>query len=64
MLVFFVFRELISAHSDNLNTVLKHTIYNELSTSRNPNNMAMLGVMFQHDPDRAAQILADIFQVM
>lgn len=55
-------KELISAHSDNLNTVLKHTIYNELSTSRNPNNMAMLGVMFQHDPDRAAQILADIFQ--
>lgn len=55
-------KELVSAHGDNLNTVLKHTIYNELSTSRNPNNMAMLSVMFQHDPDRAAQILADIFQ--
>uniref|UniRef100_T1HRR4 DUF3677 domain-containing protein n=1 Tax=Rhodnius prolixus TaxID=13249 RepID=T1HRR4_RHOPR len=54
-------RELATAHSDNLGTVLKHTIYNELSTSRNPNNMAMLSVIFQVDPDRAAAYLADIF---
>uniref|UniRef100_A0A1B6DA21 Uncharacterized protein n=1 Tax=Clastoptera arizonana TaxID=38151 RepID=A0A1B6DA21_9HEMI len=55
-------RELITAHSDNLATVLKHTIYNELSQSRNPNNLAMLAVMFQYEPDEAATILADIFQ--
>uniref|UniRef100_A0A1B6EU77 Uncharacterized protein n=1 Tax=Cuerna arida TaxID=1464854 RepID=A0A1B6EU77_9HEMI len=55
-------RELITAHSDNLATVLKHTIYNELSQSRNPNNLAMLSVMFQYEPDAAATILADIFQ--
>ncbi|XP_067009610.2 integrator complex subunit 1 [Anabrus simplex] len=55
-------RELISAHPDNLATLLKHTIYNELSTARNPNNMAMLAVMFQTGSDHAATILAEIFQ--
>lgn len=55
-------KELISAHSDNLATVLKHTIYNELSTSHNPNNMPMLGVMLQYSPDQSAALLADIFQ--
>lgn len=54
-------RELISAHPENLATVLKHTIYNELSTARNPNNMAMLAVMFQVKPDDSAGLLADIF---
>lgn len=54
--------ELITAHPDNLSTVLKHTIYNELSQSRNPNNLSMLAVMFQYNPETAATILADIFQ--
>lgn len=54
-------RELINAHPDNLSTILKHTIYNELSTSRNPNNMAMIGVMFQVYPEQSATLLADVF---
>lgn len=58
-----VVRELITAHPDNLATVLKHTIYNELSTARNPNNMAMISLMFQSAPDVAATLLAEIFQV-
>jgi hypothetical protein len=57
-----VVRELINAHPDNLATVLKHTIYNELSTARNPNNMAMISLMFQSAPDVAATLLAEIFQ--
>ena len=40
-------RDLCGAHADNLATILKHTIFNELSNARNPNNMAMLGIMFQ-----------------
>ena len=40
-------RELCVAHPENLSTILKHTIFNELSQSRNPNNMQLLGVMFQ-----------------
>ncbi|KAK7791007.1 hypothetical protein R5R35_007901 [Gryllus longicercus] len=55
------FRELISTHPENLATLLKHTIYNELSTARNPNNMSMLAVMFQTKPEDAAGLLADIF---
>ncbi|BES89143.1 integrator complex subunit [Nesidiocoris tenuis] len=54
-------KELVSAHPENLGTVLKHTIYNELSSSRNPNNLAVLPVIFQFDADRAARHLADIF---
>lgn len=55
-------RELISLHPENLSTTLKHTIYNELSSARNPNNMPMLAVMFQASPEAAAKLLAEIFQ--
>ena len=40
-------RELCVAHPENLSTILKQTIFNELSNSRNPNNMQLLSVMFQ-----------------
>ena len=40
-------RELCVAHQENLSTILKHTIFNERSQSRNPNNMQLLSVMFQ-----------------
>eukprot|EP00092_Neocalanus_flemingeri_P015764 GFUD01017066.1.p1 GENE.GFUD01017066.1~~GFUD01017066.1.p1 ORF type:complete len:2079 (+),score=577.03 GFUD01017066.1:73-6309(+) len=54
-------RDLCAAHQDNLATLLKHTIFNELSNARNTNNMAMLGVMFQTSPDKAAAALASVF---
>ncbi|XP_072029946.1 integrator complex subunit 1-like isoform X2 [Amphiura filiformis] len=55
-------RELLNQHTENLNTVLKHTIYNELSNARNPNNMALLAAIFQHSPETAAKYLAVVFQ--
>ncbi|XP_078691976.1 integrator complex subunit 1-like [Branchiostoma floridae x Branchiostoma belcheri] len=55
-------RELLNAHPENLSLVLKHTIYNELSNSRNPNNMSLLAVLFQHSPEEAAKYLAVVFQ--
>lgn len=55
-------KELIGLHPENLSTILKHTIYNELSNARNPNNMPMLAVMFQTMPDSSAKLLAEIFQ--
>lgn len=55
-------KELIGLHPENLATILKHTIYNELSNTRNPNNMLMLSVMFQTLPERSAKLLAEIFQ--
>ena len=54
-------KELCAAHPDNLATILKHTIFNELSQSRNPNNMQLLGVMFQVNSERAASALANVF---
>lgn len=55
-------KELIGLHPENLATILKHTIYNELSNARNPNNMPMLAIMFQTLPEQAAKLLAEIFQ--
>ncbi|XP_034943269.1 integrator complex subunit 1 isoform X2 [Chelonus insularis] len=55
-------KELISVHPDNLATMLKHTIYNELSNARNSNNMPIIAVMFQASPDASARLLAEIFQ--
>eukprot|EP00095_Tigriopus_kingsejongensis_P007538 snap_masked-scaffold104_size368486-processed-gene-0.6 protein:Tk07538 transcript:snap_masked-scaffold104_size368486-processed-gene-0.6-mRNA-1 annotation:"isoform cra_c" len=54
-------RELSLAHPDNLPTIIKHTIFNELSTARNTNNMAILNALFSTDSERAAASLASVF---
>ncbi|XP_033752257.1 integrator complex subunit 1-like [Pecten maximus] len=55
-------RELIPQHQENLRMMLTHTIYNELSNARNPNNMALISVMFQTSSTQATKVLAEIFQ--
>eukprot|EP00794_Sanderia_malayensis_P009153 gene9152-10125_t len=55
-------RELVNQHPDNLGTTLKHVIYNELGQQRNPNNMSVLQVIFQIEPENAAKYLALVFQ--
>ncbi|XP_058800792.1 integrator complex subunit 1 isoform X2 [Phymastichus coffea] len=55
-------KELIGLHPENLATILKHTIYNELSNARNPNNMPMIAVMFQTSSESSAKLLGEIFQ--
>jgi len=54
--------ELLNQHPENLRTLLKHTIFNELSAARNPNNMIILTAIFQHSGDTSAETLAEIFQ--
>ena len=54
-------RQMCSAHKENLPTLLKCTIFNELSNARNHNNMAMLYVMFTADPVLAPASLAAVF---
>ncbi|CAH0389258.1 unnamed protein product [Bemisia tabaci] len=54
-------REMVNAHPDNLSTAIKNTVYNELSNSRNPNNMAILTAIFQSDSDKSSALLAEIF---
>ncbi|KAF6032449.1 INTS1 [Bugula neritina] len=54
-------RELLEADDENLRIVLTHTVYNELSTSRHPNNMQMLATMFQQNSELSPKLLADIF---
>ena len=54
-------RELANQHSENLRTVLKYVIYNELSNSRNPNNMALLGTIFQSNQEKAAKVCKKVF---
>ena len=43
-------------HADNLGIMMRQTIYNELSTARNPNNMQLLAAMFQHNSNIAAKV--------
>ena len=54
-------RELLQQHPSNLRTLLTHTIYNELSQSRNPNNMSLLTVMFQFSSDHSARVSETYF---
>ncbi|KAL7979401.1 hypothetical protein Chor_015425 [Crotalus horridus] len=55
-------RELLNAHRDNLGTVVKSVIFNELSNARNPNNMQILYTVLQHSPELAPKFLALVFQ--
>ncbi|XP_062868566.1 integrator complex subunit 1 [Trichomycterus rosablanca] len=55
-------RELLNAHRDNLGTMIKLVIFNELSNARNPNNMQVLHTVLQHSPESAPKFLAMVFQ--
>ncbi|KAK1162914.1 hypothetical protein AOXY_G17905 [Acipenser oxyrinchus oxyrinchus] len=55
-------RELLNAHRDNLGTMVKFLIFNELSNARNPNNMQVLYTVLQHSPEQAPKFLAMVFQ--
>ncbi|XP_053327489.1 integrator complex subunit 1 [Spea bombifrons] len=55
-------RELLNAHKDNLGTMVKFVIFNELSNARNPNNMQILYTILQHSPELAPKFLAMVFQ--
>lgn len=46
---------------EQLKLIVRLLIFNELSPSRGPNNMAVLAVLVQPWPDRAATILAEVF---
>ncbi|XP_053550643.1 integrator complex subunit 1 [Bombina bombina] len=55
-------RELLNAHKDNLGTMVKFVIFNELSNARNPNNMQVLYTVLQHSSELAPKFLAMVFQ--
>lgn len=55
-------KELVNANQENLSTLMKHTVYNELSSARNLNNMAVITTMFQISPDNAPVLLAHVLQ--
>ncbi|XP_065178722.1 integrator complex subunit 1-like [Sycon ciliatum] len=53
---------LTTKHPENPPTLINCIIFNELASQRNPNNMAMLNITFQHDPVNAPKALAFTFQ--
>ncbi|XP_061168184.1 integrator complex subunit 1-like [Saccostrea echinata] len=55
-------RELLEQHPENIRMIMTHTIYNELSNTRNPNNMAIITALFQKNGEQSARILAEVFQ--
>uniref|UniRef100_A0A8D3C7C7 Integrator complex subunit 1 n=1 Tax=Scophthalmus maximus TaxID=52904 RepID=A0A8D3C7C7_SCOMX len=59
---FCLLAELLNAHRDNLATMVKLVIFNELSNARNPNNMQVLHTVLQHSPEQAPKFLAMVFQ--
>ncbi|KAM7343453.1 integrator complex subunit 1 [Cochliomyia hominivorax] len=55
-------KEMIRLEPGILNVILKLVVQNELSNTRNPNNMGMLATMFQAAPDDSAKFLAEIYK--
>ncbi|XP_056018068.1 integrator complex subunit 1-like isoform X2 [Ostrea edulis] len=55
-------RELLDQHPENIRMIMTHTIYNELSNTRNPNNMAIITTLFQKTGEQSTRILAEVFQ--
>ncbi|XP_054737283.1 integrator complex subunit 1 isoform X1 [Anastrepha obliqua] len=55
-------KEMISQQPNVLRLILKLVVQNELSNTRNPNNMGMLATMFQTSPEQSSQNLAEIYK--
>ncbi|XP_074031571.1 integrator complex subunit 1 [Leptinotarsa decemlineata] len=53
-------REMVFSFPENLYPLMKYTIYNELSNTRNTNNLIVVGALFQVAPDASAEAFADI----
>jgi integrator complex subunit 1 len=54
---------MVQHNVQNPTIALRYVIYNELSqTSRNPNNMALILMLFQTAPEVAPKALAGVFQ--
>lgn len=56
-------REMVSDSPPLLRSVVTHTIYNELSNVRSPNNMAVLAALIQAQPQQVPAAMADTYQV-
>lgn len=54
---------MISESPGILRSVVTHTIYNELSNVRSPNNMAVLSALIQAQPQLVPQAMAEAYQV-
>ncbi|XP_063367697.1 integrator complex subunit 1 [Cydia amplana] len=55
-------REMVSDSPALLRSVVTHTIYNELSNVRSPNNMAVLAALIQAQPQAVPAAMADTYQ--
>lgn len=55
-------RDMVAASPALLRSVVTHTIYNELSNVRSPNNMAVLAALVQAQPQLVPAAMADTYQ--
>lgn len=46
----------IDQHPENIRMIMTHTIYNELSNTKNPNNMAIITTLFQKNGEQSARV--------
>lgn len=55
-------KAIVKENVEIMNLLMKHTIFNEFSNARNPNNISMVVLMFQEQPDKAPVALAEIYK--
>ncbi|XP_067629113.1 integrator complex subunit 1 isoform X2 [Eurosta solidaginis] len=55
-------KDMITQHPNVLRLILKLVVQNELSNTRNPNNMGMLATMFQTSAEQSSHYLAEIYK--
>ncbi|KAL8588066.1 hypothetical protein ACOMHN_012104 [Nucella lapillus] len=53
---------MLRQNPDNVQLVVKTTLVNELTSGRNPNNMPLLNIGFNHKPQVSSRVLAEVFQ--
>lgn len=55
-------KELMALHPLNMEHLMKTVIRNELASNRNATNMQFVAAFFQHDAEKSAIVLANIYQ--
>ena len=57
-------KEMINSNNEIVRLLLKTVLYNELSPNKSMNNMGIISVVFQSQPEKATEVLAEVFHEM
>lgn len=57
-------KEMLNQSDETFRLLLRTVLYNEMSPQRGLNNLQLVSIMFQHSPEKATKVLAEVFQEM